>query len=224
MAKRKQTEEEQQKFFLNFDRFVSPLAASFELKQKQLRFAEEYIATRGDIVAAAKACDITPASCYVLLRNEKVATYIKARIEQLEKKPEIKASKDDVLQEMAVLAFSDMSDYLSWGKDYIMLRDSNTLPPGASKAISEIIFTENEYGTLTNRRVNRQVRIRLHDKKSALDSLAKMLGMFDSSEKQATAEDVASKIREFQYESSLNSAIPKPEDYFNDDDEKEQLH
>lgn len=215
MAK-KQTAKE---LLFNFDKFTSPLAASFEINQKQLRFCEEYIATRGDLVEAARACDMTPTGCKNLLKNEKVRNYINVRIAQLEKKPEIKAENQDVISEMAILAFSDLKDYMAWGKDYIILRDSNSLPPGASKAISEITFVENEYGTLQNRRVNRQVRLRMHDKKSALDSLAKMLGMYDSLDKKVSAEDVAEKIRDYQYTAMQNAAIPKPESFFDDEDE-----
>ena len=219
MAKKVNTKE----MLFNFDKFTSPLAASFEINQKQLRFCEEYIATRGDLVEAAKSCDMSPAGCRALLKNDKVRNYINARIEQLEKKPEVKSSTDDIINEMALLAFSDIKDYMSWGKDYITLRDSNTIPPGASKAVSEIIFVENEYGTLQNRRVNRQVRLRMHDKKSALDSLAKMLGMYDSLDKKATAEEIAEKIRDYQYNVMENSAIPRPETFF-DDDESELIH
>jgi phage terminase small subunit len=209
----------------DFDKFTSPLAASFEINQKQLRFCEEYIATRGDLVEAGRACDMTVGSCRTLLRNEKVRNYINARIQQLDKKPEIRATSDDVVQEMATLAFSDMRDYMSWGKDYIIIRDSGNLPPGASKAISEISFIENEYGTLQNRRVNRKVTVKLHDKKSALDSLAKMLGMYDSLDKAVTAEEVAGKIRDYQYKVAENSAIPRPEEFFDDEgSDGEQLH
>jgi phage terminase small subunit len=221
MAKRVNTKD----VLFNFDKFTSPLAASFELTQKQLRFCEEYIATRGDLVESGRACDMTVATCRTLLKNEKVRNYINARIHQLDKKPEIKTTSDDVVQEMATLAFSDMKDYMSWGKDYIILRDSNNLPPGASKAISEIIFVENEYGTLQNRRINRQVRVKLHDKKSALDSLAKMLGMYDSLDKAVTAEEIAGKIRDYQYKVTENTAIPRPEDFFDDEEvDKEQIH
>jgi len=202
----------------NFDKFTSPLAASFEINQKQLRFCEEYIATRGDLVEAGKACDMSPSACRNLLRNEKVRNYINARITQLEKKPDIKATTDDIVNEMALLAFSDIKDYMAWGKDYIILRDSNTLPPGSSKAISQIEFIENEYGTLQNRRINRRVILRMHDKKSALDSLAKMLGMYDSLDKKVTAEEIAEKIREYQYNVMQNSAIPRPEEFFDEDE------
>jgi hypothetical protein len=126
---------------------------------------------------------------------------------------------------MAILAFSDIRDYMAWGKDYIILRDSNTLPPGASKAISQIEFIENEYGTLQNRRINRRVILRMHDKKSALDSLAKMLGMYDNLDKKVTAEDIAEKIREYQDNVMTNSAIPRPEEFFTEEElENESVH
>lgn len=209
----------------DFDKFTSPLAASFEINQKQLRFCEEYIATRGDLVEAGKACDMTVSACRNLLKNEKVRNYINARIHQLNKKPDVKATTDDIVHEMALLAFSDVKDYMAWGKDYIILRDSNTLPPGASKAISQIEFIENEYGTMQNRRINRRVILRMHDKKSALDSLAKMLGMYESTDKKATVEEISEKLRDYQYNVMENFAIPRPEEFFSDEElENENIH
>ena len=65
-----------------------------------------------------------------------------------------------------------MGAFVEWGKDGVSLRESAELTPELRAAISEVSETITEHGGT--------VRFKLHDKKGALDSLARHLGMFPS--------------------------------------------
>ena len=75
-----------------------------------------------------------------------------------------------MVRELAQIAFTDMGDYVTWGPDGVRLKDSSELPEGASAAVLEVSETTTEHG--------RTLKIKLHDKLGALNSLAKRLGMF----------------------------------------------
>lgn len=103
-----------------------------------------------------------------LLSNAKVSAALQVAMAERSKRTEITA--DAVLAELARIGFADMSTFVSWGPGGVTLKDGDGLPEGASAAVAEVSQTvTKDRGTL---------RIKLHDKKGALDSLARHLGMF----------------------------------------------
>jgi len=79
-----------------------------------------------------------------------------------------------IVTELAVIAFSDLGDYIRIHPHGTASIELGNIPPGATRAIASL-------DTETNRtaigRQTMKVRIKLHDKQAALVSLAKMLGM-----------------------------------------------
>jgi len=74
-----------------------------------------------------------------------------------------------VLQEYARIAFADLRRVADWGPDGLVLKTPEALSDADAAAISEI--TPAGPGS-------RQYRVKLYDKKAALDAIARHLGMF----------------------------------------------
>jgi hypothetical protein len=73
----------------------------------------------------------------------------------------------------------NMADYTQWGPNGVRVRDSTELTALQSLCVSEV----NEHVTTRvdtegSEIVNRNMRFKLHDKVSALNTLARHLGMF----------------------------------------------
>jgi hypothetical protein len=73
-----------------------------------------------------------------------------------------------VLQEYARIAFADLRRFVDWGPNGLVPKNSAALSEEDAAAISEIVSggTDGKY------------RIKLYDKKSALNAIARHLGMF----------------------------------------------
>jgi hypothetical protein len=73
-----------------------------------------------------------------------------------------------VLQEYARIAFADLRRFVDWGPDGLVPKNPETLSEEDATAISEIVSGG----------AGGKYRIKLYDKKSALDAIARHLGMF----------------------------------------------
>jgi phage terminase small subunit len=151
----------------------------------QARFVEEYLLDLHATKAAIRA-GYSPRSAQVtssrLLDIPAIQQAIDRAIAKRSKRTEI--TQDMVVQELAKLAFADMADYVTWGPDGVTVRDLDDLPEGASRAVAEVTNTK------------RGGRVKLHDKKGALDSLAKHLGMFIERKEIALKGDITYTIGE----------------------------
>jgi len=79
-----------------------------------------------------------------------------------------------IVAELAVIAFSDLGDYISIHPDGTASIELGNMPPGAIRAIASL----NTDATRTSAgRQTMKLRIKLHDKQAALVSLAKMFGL-----------------------------------------------
>lgn len=74
-----------------------------------------------------------------------------------------------VLQEYARIAFADLRRVADWGPDGLVLKTPEMLSDADAAAISEITPTAGASGSY---------RVKLYDKKAALDAIARHLGMF----------------------------------------------
>ncbi len=141
------------------------------LRPKQTKFVEEYLCSLNATDAARKA-GYSKRSAEIIgfenLRKPKIIAALQERREELAK--HVKVTPKSVAEEYARLAFADMATYVTWGPDGVTLKESDELPEGASAAVIEVTETITGQGST--------VRFKLHDKKGALDSLAKHLGMF----------------------------------------------
>lgn len=138
--------------------------------EKQKRFIEEYMvdfnASRAATVAGYAPNTAMVASRYVL-ENPCVSKEIAKRKKKLTDKCEITAER--VLQEYARLAFVDLGDIMQWGPNGVVLESSKELTEDQRRAVAEVSETMTKDGSST--------RVKLHDKKGALDALAKYLNL-----------------------------------------------
>lgn len=137
------------------------------LTPKQVRFCHEYMLS-GNIGSAAIQAGYHIASAHVsgsnLLRKPWVKEYMdQMRAEQREKN---RPTLERILNELSLLAFADMTDYVTWGNN---LRELKLMPDDKRRALSEI--------TVTNNGNAKQVKLRIHDKMKALRLLAELFGI-----------------------------------------------
>jgi phage terminase small subunit len=132
----------------------------------QEKFCREWILTRNGAKSAIKAgysskTAAEQASRMLTLPN------IKERIAELDKNilESVNVSAIMIANELKKVAFASLSDTR---KGWMQLVDFEKLPEEVKCAISEISYEEREGGTW--------VKIKMHDKLKALDSLSKMCG------------------------------------------------
>lgn len=143
-----------------------------ELTDKQKRFCEEYLVDlnasaaylRAGYKVSAKAVD---AAASRLLGTVKVKTYIRQLQQQQSHRTEITADK--VLNEIAKVAFSDITDVLSFDADGIVLKDSRSLGKDITPAIASISHRRGRDGD--------SFSVKMHNKLDALQKLAVHLGL-----------------------------------------------
>jgi phage terminase small subunit len=97
---------------------------------------------------------------------------VKARIAELQKKvfdiAKIEAS--DVLNELAKIAFADVTNYLEFDGETLSVKPFDQLKPAHTAAIAEFSQVET--------RENTRHKFKLHDKMRALEALGKHLKLF----------------------------------------------
>jgi phage terminase small subunit len=156
------------------------------LTAKQQRFVDEYLIDLNATQAAIRAgysAKTAEQQGPRLLGNVGVAAAIQKAMDRRSRRTEITA--DRVLQELAKIGFSDIRKAVIWRANVtgmveepdgsqrlavtneVQLVDSDRLDDETAAAVAEI--SQTAQGGL---------KIKLHDKKSALDSIGRHLGMF----------------------------------------------
>jgi phage terminase small subunit len=141
------------------------------LTPKQQRFVEEYLIDLNATQAAIRAgfSEATAAEQgYQLLHKTSVIDAIAEAKAARSERTQITA--DMVVAELARIGFSNMGNYARWNGSGVDLVDSSTLNDDALRCVSEVSQTVTAEGGT--------VKFKLHDKKGALDSLGRHLGMF----------------------------------------------
>ncbi len=154
---------------------------------RQEKFCQEYIVDLNQTQAAIRAGYSTKTAdvqASRLLTKVKIQARIQELMNKRARRTEITADK--VLEEYAKLGFSDVTDYLQVvtervlvGHDketgepisdisqFVLMKDTKDISPEKLAAISEV--KQNKDGSIS---------FKLHDKRGALDSIARHLGMF----------------------------------------------
>lgn len=117
---------------------------------------------------------------YQLLQKPTIKAEIEARRAELLER--LGVTTERVLQEYAALAFSDMREVSQWNGSVVAPKDSSTLDNRAAAAIAEV--SSDEKGT----------KVKLHDKKGALDALSKHLGLFAAEKLDVTVGSLAERL------------------------------
>ena len=157
-----------------------PKIDAFTQEQRYREFAQQYIADF-NAVAALRRCnwfkkakrDGEVISSGELLADLQVQTYIRELVEERRRRLDI--STDAVLLEQARIGFSDVRNYWEWTSEGIRIKNSGLIDEDASRAIESLEVTERE---LVSGITIKKTRIKLHNKATALESLAKHLGMY----------------------------------------------
>ena len=116
-------------------------------------------------VAAGYPPSTAPSIASKLMNEPAVAEAVERRREEVCRKLGI--TRERVLIEYRRLAFADIGDVLSWSDAGVSLRDSDGLDPEVRAAVAEVTQTTTKDGG--------SMRVKMHDKKAALDALAKHL-------------------------------------------------
>lgn len=161
-----------------------------KLTPKQTRFVQEYLIDLNATQAAVRAgysVNTADVQGSRLLGNVNVATAIAEGQKKLEEKTGITAER--VLEELAIIGFSDIKNYLVVDPDTGAVRakgfDEADMPDNASRAIQSV--TEDRVikevkGTKdkadTEIVLSDKMTFKMHDKLKALELIGKHLGMF----------------------------------------------
>lgn len=146
------------------------------MNAKQRRFVEEYQIDLNGAQAAIRAgyaARSAKVHAYKLLQQADIAAAIAQG--KAKRMAALSISADRVLQEYARVAFANIADYLSFGADGLVIRETSDLAPAATAAIAEVTESKTSRGGT--------VRFKLYDKLAALNALARYLDL-GSQEKQ----------------------------------------
>lgn len=149
------------------------------LTPKQARFCEEYMIHLNASHAAILA-GYTRASAgemgYSLLQKPHVQQCLREMEAHRQKRTMITA--DRILCELANLGLANMLDYLTVEDDGSVVTDLSRLTREKAAAIQEIQVVEYTTGTGSEAKLVKRTKIKLYDKKSPLEMIARHLGMF----------------------------------------------
>lgn len=152
-----------------------------KLTEKQKRFADEYLidlnATaaygRAGYIGKGKTAGVNAAR---MLGNARVAAYIAAKQTKLQEKTGI--TQERVLAEYAKIAFMDPRKFFTPEGNLIPIHELDD-DTAAALAGMDVVENRGEGGAV----VDYTKKIKISDKRGALDSIARTLGMFiDKSE------------------------------------------
>jgi phage terminase small subunit len=137
------------------------------LTAKQKRFANEYIIDLNATQAAIRAgytSKYANTNANKLLQNTALAEYIQGLMDERSRRTLV--TQDKVVNELANIAFADISSFLKVKNNQVEVFDTDSIQHEMLAAIAEI--KEGNYG----------ISIKLHDKLKALELLGRHLGMF----------------------------------------------
>ncbi|HEX9704476.1 MAG TPA: terminase small subunit [Gemmatimonadales bacterium] len=155
------------------------------MNERRRRFLEAYI-VEPNATQAAITAGYSPKTAYAqgqrLLKNAEVATALATARERLRVRSDVEAG--DVIRELTRIGFAKLTDVASWGPDGLELVASDELSPDVAAAVKEVTVTRTVTRGKDEYEVERVVtKITMHDKKGALDSLMRRLGLFDADQR-----------------------------------------
>ena len=164
------------------------------LSDKRRLFVQEYLVDLNATQAAIRAGyseESAGTSGWRLLQDDEIAAAIqaafKARIDRTQ------VTQDRVVEELAAVAFSDIRELMEWGEEHVHLTPSADLGPRAAAAVQSVKARTTRVARKDDDDLLQiDVELRLHSKMSALDQLAKHVGLGQGTPE--SEEDVAHKI------------------------------
>lgn len=158
------------------------------MDEKRRRFVREYLRSL-DAKEAGRRVGLTGATgarrAQRWLHEREIAQAIERALAARRRRKLLSA--DRVLEEFARIAFADIRDYATWDGKSVTFLSGDELSDDAAAAIAEIAP------------VGKAPRIKLHDKKAALNALARHLGLFTPRAESAdpkAAREAAAQLRD----------------------------
>ena len=153
------------------------------LTAKEQRFVDEYIIdldVERAALAAGYAKSTAETKAYTWVSEDSIKPHVYAAIQEaMAKRSErTQITADDVLEELAKIGFANMEDYIKVTEDGDPFVDLSSMTRAQAAAISEVTVDDLTEGRGEDSRQVRRVRVKFHDKKSALVDIGKHLGMF----------------------------------------------
>jgi phage terminase small subunit len=147
------------------------------LSPKQQRFVEEYLIDLNATAAAGRAGYKDPNIGRQLITKNNVAAAIAAA--QQARSERIQITADRVLQEIALIAFSDLGRVLDFAGDALKLRPPKDIPEAARRALSSIKVKRYFEGAGDDAVEVETTEFKLWSKDAALEKLLRHLGMLE---------------------------------------------
>jgi phage terminase small subunit len=145
--------------------------APIRLRRQYQRFVDEYLLdldAKNAAIRAGYGERNAHANSYRLLRRPDIAAAVEQALAARQAKTRL--TGDRVLAEYGRMAFANMRDFAEWGPHGITWRPNKLLAEEEGAAIAEL------QGNADNSKI---AKLKLYDKKAALDALARHLGLFD---------------------------------------------
>ena len=169
-----------------------------QVEERYREFAAQYVANDSSVIETYLKCSFADKSlsrdkqrraAYNLSGHWKVQKYIKEERKALRRRMQkkeatrvtVNLSQEDALNEQAIIAFSDISNYIDEDRDEnkrvvgYKLRPMEKIPFDARRAIKSMSCTTSEANGVKTTRW----RIELWDKGKALDAIFKHLGLYN---------------------------------------------
>ena len=140
-----------------------------ELNPGHLKAALVYART-GSFTAAAEIAGVNPGTVGSWYKKQKlfrVAVHNEAKFQA----KKYAATEENVIAELAKIGFTNLEDVAEWDDDGLKIKNRRWMNKHARAAISELSFDESA-------KRGRKIKVKLHGKKDALDSLGRTMGIF----------------------------------------------
>lgn len=150
---------------------------------KRARFVEEYLVDLNG-AAAARRAGYSEKSARAIANQLLTKLDIQEAIEQAarERQQRTQVNADRVIQELAIVGFSDIRNYVDIDPDSgaIKAKDFDSMPPGTSRAIESVSEDRTIHEDASGKGVilNDKRRFKLHGKIPALELLGRHLNIF----------------------------------------------
>ena len=147
---------------------VVAVVSTERLRPKQQRFVDEYLVDLNATQAAIRAgysLKTAGSIGFDLLKKPEIQVALAEQGAVVAERNEI--TQDMIIREYARIAFASSSSVMSWDADGVKLKNSEELTEDEVAAVAEVSQTKTKDGGT--------IRLKLHDKKGALDSLAARL-------------------------------------------------
>lgn len=161
-----------------------PTSKGSKLSPKQERFCEEYMLDLNASEAAVRAGFSRRSRQqlgHLMLQDPRIAE----RITELKRKASerLEISADNVIQEIASVAFSNIKDFLTSENT---IRSINDLPRNLTRAVSSVEVTETFISNGKDLPPTKEIttKLKLHPKVPAMEQLARHLGLFKKDNEQ----------------------------------------